>query len=806
MKTKIHITKTSAGFKILFSIIVELLVILPASFSQSLVGSKDPLSEFNQYRSQYIQEKLYVHTDKDSYLSREICWFRIYYLDALYNTPINISKIAYVEILDRNNRPVIQQKVSLKPGESNGSMIIPVNIPSGTYTLRAYTNWMKNFGPEYFFEKPIRIINTKNLIPDSTYTKIKKYDIQFFPEGGNLLQEIQSKVGFRITDVFGKGLECNGLLINQNGDTVLRFQPLHKGLGNFDFTPVAGQSYKAIIRFPNGESITKELPSVYASGYAVSLSKNQGSQVTLTVHVSADLGDPNVFLVIHGQHTAMPVKSGRLANHSYSFVVAQSDLEDGISQFTLFNDYGQPVCERLYFKYPENTLSVSTNTGTEYGIRGKVNVDLSVMDQSGKAVNADMSMAVYRLDSLQDVDETNIRNYLYLSAELGPIESPAFYFEDGGKSRDADMENLMLTQGWRRFNWKDIVQQKTLKIEFPPEYDGHIITGKLVNNKSGKGVRDEGVYLSVPSTRTQFRPALSDSKGFVKFELTGFYGSEELIVQTNPKEDSLSHVEIASPFSQKYSNNVFPDYPIPTINSSTLTYQNIQEQVRHVYDGTKLSRFTRQYVDTSTFYGSPDEKYLLDDYTRFQTMEEVLREYVHSINVNRRGDNYQIYAVNNSVRNFFPDEPLILIDGVPFFYANELVQTDPLKIKRLDLINRQYDLGYQTYPGIINLTTYHGDLDGIVLNPHALVLDYPGIPETREFFSPKYETEQQINSRMPDFRTLLYWTPQIKSDATGRKQLNFYTSDLPGKYALVVEGVSDTGVPVNHVVFFTVKK
>jgi hypothetical protein len=137
MKTKIHIALTSVGSRFLLSLFAGLLVSLPAVFSQNLVGSKDPLHDLNQYRSQYIQEKLYVHTDKDSYLSREICWFRIYYLDALFNNPVNISKIAYVEILDRNNHPVIQQKVSLKPGESNGSMIIPVNIPSGTYTLRA---------------------------------------------------------------------------------------------------------------------------------------------------------------------------------------------------------------------------------------------------------------------------------------------------------------------------------------------------------------------------------------------------------------------------------------------------------------------------------------------------------------------------------------------------------------------------------------------------------------------------------------------------------------------------------------------
>ncbi len=798
--------KLNAGSRILFFLFLNLILILPVAFSQNTLVAKNLLDNYNLYRSQFLQEKLYVHTDKDSYISREICWFRVYYVDAFNNSPASLSKIAYVEILDRNNRPMLQQKVSLKPGESNGSMIIPVNIPSGTYKLRAYTNWMKNYDPEYYFEKAIRIINTKNLQADSTLRKIKKYDVQFFPEGGNLVRQVESKVGFRVTDAYGRGLQCEGLLMNQNGDTILKFQPLHMGLGNFVFTPVTGQSYKALIRFPDGETITKELPTAYASGYVISLLKNQASKITLNVRVSDDMEDEDIYLVVHGQRSILPGKSGRLTNHNFTFTVDTAELEDGISQFTLFNRDGQPVCERLYFKYPENKLLISAPTNPEYGLREKISLNISSKDQQGSPVSANMSMAVYRLDSLQDIDESNIRNYMYLSSELGAVESPGFYFEDNGKSRDQDMENLMLTHGWRRFNWKDIVQHKSLTIEYSPEFDGHIITGKLVNIRTGAGVPYEGVYLSVPSTRTQYRPTLSDGTGRVKIEVTGFYGTQELVVQTNPKEDSSSHIEISSPFSQSFVPGLLPEFPIPNINSPTLLYQSIHEQVRHAYNGTRLSKFDMQKVDSNSFYVVPDEKYLLDDYTRFQTMEEVLREYVHSMKVNRHGENFQIYLVNNPIKRFFDDEPLILIDGVPFFYTNELVQQDPLKIKRLDLINRQYAIGYQTYPGIINLITYQGDLDGIILDPHALVLDYPGIPEAREFYSPKYETEEEINSRMPDFRSLLYWTPELKSGTDGEKQLNFYTSDLPGKYAMVVQGITDSGVPGSQLVFFTVKK
>ncbi|HEY4968060.1 MAG TPA: hypothetical protein VII28_16750, partial [Puia sp.] len=169
-------------------------------------------------------------------------------------------------------------------------------------------------------------------------------------------------------------------------------------------------------------------------------------------------------------------------------------------------------------------------------------------------------------------------------------------------------------------------------------------------------------------------------------------------------------------------------------------------------------------------------------------------------------NNFQLYLFDRPENAVFPDEPLILIDGVPFFYTDELIHQDPLKIKRIDLLNRQYALGYHTYPGIVNLTTYHGDLDGIVLNPHVVVLDYPGIPEKREFFERQYITEEQISSRMPDYRTLLHWSPEIAFDADQKKQISFYTSDLPGKYAIVVQGVSNQGLPGSRVVFFMVKK
>jgi hypothetical protein len=417
-----------------------------------------------------------------------------------------------------------------------------------------------------------------------------------------------------------------------------------------------------------------------------------------------------------------------------------------------------------------------------------------------------MSLAVYRLDSLQSPDETDILNYLYLTSDLGPVENPAFYFSEDGKSREEDMDNLMLTHGWRRFAWKDLTVRNSPILKFPPEHDGHIIKGKLVDNNTGAAVAGVSVYLSVPSTRTEFRVTTSDSNGLVKFEVPGFYGSEEIILQTDPKEDSTCHVEIENPFSDKYSESPLPEYFAASKNSTALLEQSISEQVQHIYRGTRLNRFAMQEVDTNSFYVEPDEKYILDNYTRFQTMEEVIREYVISTDVTQKRDKFQLVLANKPQRGYFTDGPLILIDGVPFFDANELFQQDPMKIRRLDLVNREYSLGHQYFNGVMNLTTYHGDLSGIQMSSHPTVLDYPGIPEQREFFSPAYETEEQVSSRIPDFRTLLYWMPQIKSEDQVKKLISFYSSDLPGKYAVVVMGISKNGEPGSRVVFFTVRK
>ncbi len=197
-------------------------------------------------------------------------------------------------------------------------------------------------------------------------------------------------------------------------------------------------------------------------------------------------------------------------------------------------------------------------------------------------------------------------------------------------------------------------------------------------------------------------------------------------------------------------------------------------QVLNRYGGEKLKQFHFPEVDTGTFYYLPDYSYLLDNYTRFTTMEEVLREYVTAMQVRKRGSHFHLPLLDLPSNRFFENDPLILLDGVPIFNIDSLMAMDPLKIRKLETVQRKYFLGGTSYNGMMNWITYKGDLGGYILDPHATVIDYEGLQLQREFYSPSYETENQTASHLPDFRNVLYWSPVVPIDSLGQGLRQFF--------------------------------
>ncbi|GEO07443.1 hypothetical protein AAE02nite_51070 [Adhaeribacter aerolatus] len=777
-------------------------------------GQTDSLNrisrQFGQYQQHHLQEKLFMHLDRPLYVGGETMWFKIYTVDGATNKPLHLSKVAYVEVTDKENQWVLQAKIALQDGAGHGSLVVPVTLNSGNYTVRAYTNWMKNNSPEFYFQQPITIVNTRRPLDNKPGKDSVVYAAQFFPEGGHLVQGLKSKVAFKITDNSGKGVDAAGEVTDANGNTVAQFQTLKFGMGNFSFTPAGPEPYRALIRLPNGQTLTRNLPPAQAQGYVMHLDDSSPENIKIAVHSSLTSGSPAelLYLLAHTRGSNAIAKSEILAQGQVSFTLAKNALAEGISHLTIFNSRKQPVCERLYFKQPTQKLTIQAKPDkNQYATRQKVNLDLTASSTSGTATPANLSMAVYRLDSLQTPPGTDIRSYLWLTSDLiGNIENPAFYFQEGNILAHEALDNLLLTQGWRRFRWPEIFAKSQPVPEFIPEVNGPLIRGKVTERATGAPAPNITTYLAAPGKHIRLYNATSNAGGFIQFEAKDFYGPKEIVVQSNFSKDSLYHFEIFSPFSPKYAARLLPTLRLTEQQRPEIALRHLQMEVQEAYYD-KFQRLVKlPTVDSLAFYGTPDEKYLLDNFTRFKVMEEVMREYVPGVMVRIRKGGFHFLTLDRINKTFFQQNPMVLLDGVPVFDINKIMAFDPLKIHKLEVITSRYFHGPQLYEGLVSYTTYDGDLAGFPLDARALLQEYEGLQIPREFYAPVYDTSQQQQSRLPDLRNLLYWAPQLKIGANGKQPVGFYTSDQDGDYLVVIQGLSQEGQAGSVLIPLSVKR
>jgi hypothetical protein len=775
-----------------------LLFLSSPAWSQSLLDQY--ITKVNSFTTTRLQEKVYVHVDRTFYAAGEKAWFKIYLVDGFVHQPLNSSKVAYLEILDDTNNPVIQTKINLEEGAGYGSVVIPATLNSGNYLIRGYTQWMKNFSPDLYFQQSITIVNVFRSLYEKQSITDSKLDVRFFPEGGQLVDGLRSKIACRVVNGTGKGVDYTGSILSSKGDTIVRFSSMKFGIGNFMFTPLLAEQYKVIIREASGRITQSTLPVIQSSGYTLQVSDTSQNRISVKIRGKGkEINSPLLYFIAHTRQVIKVASVNYLKDGEANFTFLKSELGEGISHLTVFSSEFKPVCQRLVFVSPKKSTLVKIATDQyEYGTRSKVNLSLQSDKISDTGFN--LSLSVFKYDSLQQITATDIQTYLWLSSELkGSIESPEYYF-----SNDADVvaasDNLMLTHGWSRFRWEDIKSDEDF-IQYLPEYRGHILSGKVVNRTNGKSLAGIATYLSAPGKKIQLFESVSDTKGNVYFEVADFFGKKKVIAQTS-RADSIAKIELASPFSKEFSSHVIPPFSLTPNLSKQLTARSISLQIADVYPRPQ-SQSPFILSDSLAFYGQPPEQYKLDDYTRFPVMEEIMREYVKGVRLRKKDDKYIFKVVNTTLNTVYDNEPLVMLDGVPVFDTDKLMQIDPLKVMHLDVVAGKYFLGSLAFEGIVSFKTYAGDLGGFQLSPENLILDYEALQSKSEFFSPRYESKQQQN-RLPDARHLLFWMPDLAL-TQANKIIDFYTSDQPGTYQAVIQGISRAGEPVFGSYSFTVK-
>jgi hypothetical protein len=760
------------------------------------------------YQKNHFQERLFVHTDKTFYIVGENLWMKIYLTDALLHKPSNLSKIVYLEVLNNKNKSLLRSKIRMEGGFGHGSFKLPSNLLTGNYTLRAYTQWMRNEGTASFFEQSLTITNTLNDEAKSPNFTIKKnIDFQFFPEGGHLMEGIENKIAFKVVDAFEKGLNCEGFLLNEKNDTIVKFTSFKMGMGNFVFKPNAKEKYSAIVYV--GDSMLKPaLPKISTYGFSMFLLDTSKDDLSVQVSKVGNSEDENVYLLLHGAQFSGKSQQQKLKSGLVNFHISKKDLKEGVNRITIFNTALQPVCERSYFNFPKQKLSINISSDNEvYDKRSEVQIGVQTTNILHDPINANLSLSVFLIDTVQPLNEyQDIESYMLLSNELkGWVQAPASYFDSrviANSDKYSAIDNLMLTQGWTQFDWPEVFAANK-SIMYLPELEGPIVHAKIMNKKSGLPVKQVLTYFSVPGKPFYFSTAKSDSSGNLLFNLKTDLKATEAILQTNPIIDTVYNISLIDPFETSISTKHKAPFLLPTNVKSDLLNRSISSQSQTIFDKSTINEVPQ--MDTTAFFGNPSTTYYLDAYTRFTSMEELTKEYVKEIKLKEKGKDFSIVLWNSRFQLFNEGAPLLLMDGVPIFNINNLLAFDPLKISKIDIITETNLTGNLFSNGIVSYSTYNGDLAGYPIDANALLMQYEGTQSSRKFYSPSYSNRQLQNSKTPDLRNVLHWDPVLLANNLTDNKIHFYSSDLSGKYAIFVQGISSNGLMGSCIKYINVR-
>ncbi|UWX55909.1 hypothetical protein NYZ99_05865 [Maribacter litopenaei] len=342
-----------------------------------------------------------------------------------------------------------------------------------------------------------------------------------------------TKLGIEVTDGLGNGLAVRGSILDGEGNTITDFESREFGLGAINFKPLPGKTYFAGLG-TGGSPRDFELPQVYDKGYVLNVTDRE-EYILVQVATSEDRGLQGAVLLGHlrGEVFLKQVLDGNgKADHAVK--VYPERLKEGVAQFTLFTAKGKPVCERLFFvENPNNRASLDIRTDHEsYGTRDRVQLDLALRNPKGSPVEGEFSMSVVSDNGISPKGDGDIRSWLLLDSDVGAtVPDAGYFFGENSTERKQLLDALMLTHGWRRFQWSQLLEKKTGdKPRFEPE-KGIAISGRTVSFHDNEKPRQSVASLTLMGEDSIYEKDSTDIDGRFSFGNFFFQDSMDAILQ-----------------------------------------------------------------------------------------------------------------------------------------------------------------------------------------------------------------------------------------------------------------------------------
>ncbi len=393
-----------------------------------------------------VIEKVYLHSDRTYYYPGDDIWFKAYLIEADSRLLMDHSNNLHVDLISPSLKIIESRVIRIDAGLGNGDLRLPVELPSGRYLLRAYTNYMRNFSENLFFKREIIVVGQTN--PESnpnveTVTKENRINMGFFPEGGSLLDNVSTIVAFKAVDAIGRGCEVSGEVYASTGELITKFKSTYQGMGTFFLKPFPGIKYYSVVRSHNGVETKSAIPGSLSSGVTMAVSKTGGNDLKVTVKTNtltlpSLLGD-NLLLSISARKKVLKTINFKIKSVTNSFTIGTDDLPAGIVMLTLSNNSGLPVSERLIFIQKDKDVAISIEPDKrEYEKRDPVSLRISLTADSGlsRETYLSVSAAERGSDSTYSEFSSSISSWFLLESDVhGIIEEPSYYFNPANLNR-----------------------------------------------------------------------------------------------------------------------------------------------------------------------------------------------------------------------------------------------------------------------------------------------------------------------------------------------------------------------------------
>lgn len=617
------------------------------------------------------------------------------------------------------------------------------------------------------------------------------FDVKFFPEGGALLSIPHQNVAFKVQGADGFSKEVEGFLFNSKGDTLTNFRSEHNGMGIFTMNPVDNETYYVTAR--TNDSITKrfDLPAIEPKGISIAMSHYK-QEIRYEIQKTETTEWPQkLFLLAHTR--------GKLAilqpiNPERTFGKMNDSLfTEGITHFMLIDQQGNALSERLVFvpDHKPNQWQITADQPT-YGKREKVSLQIAAKDNEGNPVEGTFSVSITDRKSIQpDSLADNILSNLLLTSDLkGYVEDPAYYFLNQDARTLRSIDYLMMTHGWRRHKIENVLRTPSLNFTNYIE-KGQTISGRIMgffgaNVKKGPICVLAPKYNIIATTET-------DEKGQFIVN-TSFRDSTTFLVQARTKKGFAGVDILMDP----------PQYPVAThkapyfngaatfmedylMNTRDQYYMEGGMRVYNLKEVTVTAK--RERPSSKSIYTGGINTYTVEE-DRLQGYGQTAFDAASRLPSVTITNGSEIHIRNNS------EPAIIVIDDIVYEDASDILKDIQVSDMSSISLLRGADaviLGPRASGGAVVITLK--DPRNLPARPAQGIITYTplGYSESVEFYHPTYDTPEKKNAQRSDFRSTVYWNPELRLDAEGKATIEYYTPDSTAPEDIIIEGVDKNG-------------